>query len=73
MLLRGSVRVFIDPKVEIWDVAPFHVIMPEAGFTIHSWNGERALKKGTSISYAIDEQNLPINCADVVELTSQFA
>lgn len=73
LLLRGSVRVFIDPKVEIWDVAPFHVIMPEAGFTIHSWNGESVLKKGTSISYAIDEQKLPINCSDIVELTSQFA
>jgi fructose-1,6-bisphosphatase/inositol monophosphatase family enzyme len=73
MLLRGSTRVFIDPKVEIWDVAPFHVIMPEAGFAIHDWSGEKELKKGTSISYAVDEQNLPINCADILELTSQFS
>ncbi len=73
LLLNGSVRAFIDPKVEIWDVAPFHVIMPEAGFAIHTWAGNRILQKGNSISYPVHEQNLPINCADIVELTKKFA
>ncbi|APJ02673.1 inositol monophosphatase family protein [Silvanigrella aquatica] len=73
MLLRGSVRAFIDPKVEIWDVAPFHVIMPEAGFAIQDWNGNTELKKGTSISFPLNKQKMPINCADVLELTSRFA
>lgn len=73
LLLNGSVRTFIDPKVEIWDIAPFHVIMPEAGFAIHDWHGNTALKRGTSISYPLNKQNLPINCKDILELTSQFA
>ena len=73
MLLRGSSRAFIDPKVELWDVAPFHVIMPEAGFAVHDWSGDKKLKKGTSVSYALNSQNLPVNCADILELISQFA
>ncbi|MGY3803351.1 inositol monophosphatase family protein [Pigmentibacter ruber] len=73
LLLNGSVKVFIDPKVEIWDVAPFHVILPEAGFAIQNWKGESILEKGNSIAYPVDTQKLPINCADIVELAKRFA
>ena len=73
LLLNGSVKTFIDPKVEIWDIAPFHVIMPEAGFAIHPWSGNQILQKGNSISYPINEQNLPMNCADIVELIKRFS
>jgi fructose-1,6-bisphosphatase/inositol monophosphatase family enzyme len=69
MLLRGSVRAFVDPKVEIWDVAPFHVILPEAGFTIHSWqrtHESRQLERGSSVAYALDERGAPLAVDDVL-------
>jgi fructose-1,6-bisphosphatase/inositol monophosphatase family enzyme len=71
MLLRGSVRAFVDPKVEIWDVAPFHVILPEAGFTIHSWSQNhltRRLERGSSVAYALDSAGRPLAVEDVLKL-----
>lgn len=77
LLLNGSVRAFVDPKVEIWDVAPFHIILPEAGFAIHAWGENREtcahLVRGTSIAYPVDENNMPINCEDILKLVSQFS
>lgn len=71
MLLRGSVRAFVDPKVEIWDVAPFHVILPEAGFAIHSWGrtpSTACLERGSSIAYALDSGGGPLAVDDVLNL-----
>lgn len=71
MLLRGSVRAFVDPKVEIWDVAPFHVILPEAGFTIHAWHRtheSRMLERGSSVAYALDQQGNPLAVDDVLSI-----
>lgn len=71
MLLRGSVRAFVDPKVEIWDVAPFHVILPEAGFTIHAWNRSadtRCLERGSSLAYALDDRGQPLAVDDVLKI-----
>ncbi|MEN9808611.1 MAG: hypothetical protein RLZZ488_178 [Pseudomonadota bacterium] len=71
MLLRGSVRAFVDPKVEIWDVAPFHVILPEAGFTIHSWHRTpqtRMLERGSSVAYALDESGAALAVDDVLKI-----
>jgi fructose-1,6-bisphosphatase/inositol monophosphatase family enzyme len=66
LLLQGSVRAFVDPKVEIWDVAPFHVILPEAGFAIHPWTGDPKLARGTSVAYALDALGKPVHCLDVL-------
>jgi len=71
MLLRGSVRAFVDPKVEIWDVAPFHVILPEAGFAIHAWNRTAAtarLERGSSVAYPLDASGKPVAVNDVLGL-----
>ncbi|MFZ9521020.1 MAG: inositol monophosphatase family protein [Silvanigrellaceae bacterium] len=71
MLLQGSVRAFVDPKVEIWDVAPFHVILPEAGFTIHSWtrtHESRCLERGSSVAYALDAGGRPLAVDDVLKV-----
>lgn len=73
LLLNGSIRAFVDPKVEIWDVAPFHIILPEAGFDICTWERKHELIKGTSVAYAVDEKNNPINCIDVLNVISQYA
>ena len=51
LLLKGAVRGFVDPRTEIWDVAPFHVILPEAGFEMVKWSGERELSAGGVYSY----------------------
>ena len=67
LLLNGSVRCFVDPKVEIWDVAPFHVILPEAGFAIHPWTQEKNLVRGTSVAYPLDEQNKPLGCGEILD------
>lgn len=71
LLLHGSVRAFVDPKVEIWDVAPFHVILPEAGFTIHSWHRTaqtRLLERGSSVAYALDESGAALAVDDVLKI-----
>ncbi len=73
LLLNGSIRAFVDPKVEIWDVAPFHVILPEAGFDICTWGKNHDLIKGTSVAYAIDEKNNPLNCQDVLDIISGYS
>lgn len=73
LLLNGSIRAFVDPKVEIWDVAPFHVILPEAGFDICTWDRKHELIKGTSVAYAVDDKNNPINCLDVLNIISQYS
>jgi len=73
LLLNGSIRAFVDPKVEIWDVAPFHVILPEAGFDICTWDKNHALIKGTSVAYAIDDKKNPVNCLDVLNIILPIA
>ena len=81
-VLQGHVRAFVDPKVEVWDVAPFHVIFPEAGFAIHTWNEphpeQATLQRGTSVAYALgaaaEQKSLrtplqaPLNCSDVLDV-----
>jgi histidinol-phosphatase len=71
LLLNGSIRAFVDPKVEIWDVAPFHVILPEAGFDICTWDKKHKLIKGTSVAYAVDELGSPVNCHDVLNAIAE--
>jgi fructose-1,6-bisphosphatase/inositol monophosphatase family enzyme len=66
LLLQGNIRAFVDPKVEVWDVAPFHCILKEAGFAIHGWNDQNSgLCKGTSVAYPV-KNSKPMNCEDVL-------
>lgn len=67
LLLNGCVRCFVDPKVEMWDVAPFHSILPEAGFAIHPWAGDHKLRRGTIVAYPLDAHAKPLGCKDIVE------
>jgi fructose-1,6-bisphosphatase/inositol monophosphatase family enzyme len=69
LLLGGHVRAFVDPKVEVWDVAPFHCILAEAGFAIHPWHDAKAgLQRGTSVAYPLDAVGLPLAVDDVLSL-----
>lgn len=67
LLLNGSVRAFVDPKVEVWDVAPFHCILPEAGFLIRPWHGKQSLERGTSVAFAVDEKKSPVACSEILD------
>jgi histidinol-phosphatase len=49
LLVTGAVSGFVDPKT---DVAPFHVILPEAGFAIRKWDGTVSLSRGAVYSRA---------------------
>jgi fructose-1,6-bisphosphatase/inositol monophosphatase family enzyme len=72
LLLRGNIRAFVDPKAEVWDVAPFHCILKEAGFAIHAWNDPRSgLTKGTSVAYAVGDGG-PVNCSDILNCLGPF-
>ena len=51
LLVSGAVSGFVDPKTEIWDVAPFHVILPECGFSICKWDGSVELSRGSVFSF----------------------
>ena len=73
LLLGGHVRAFVDPKVEVWDVAPFHCLLPEAGFAIHSWENEKSgLVRGTSIAYPLDADGRPLACDDVLSVVASM-
>lgn len=50
LLVTGAVNGFVDPKTEVWDVAPFHVILPEAGFMMTKWDGAVSLSRGAVFS-----------------------
>lgn len=67
LLLNGSVRAFVDPKIEVWDVAPFHVILPEAGCVIRPWHASEGLARGTSVAYRVTGSGEPMVCDDVLE------
>ena len=66
LLLTGSLTAFVDPMTEVWDVAPFHVILPEAGCRIQSWNGDATLRKGPVVSFRCDASGAPQGCAEIL-------
>jgi len=43
MIATGRAEIMIDPKMHIWDSAPFGVILPEAGGTFTDWQGNATI------------------------------
>lgn len=43
MVATGRAEIMIDPKMHIWDSAPFGVILPEAGGTFTDWAGNATI------------------------------
>lgn len=68
LLLKGGVQAFVEPKAEIWDVAPFYVIMREAGHTMHQWNGKSVPAKGCHVALALDEKGNPYVGAPLLQI-----
>lgn len=50
LLATGRADVMIDPVMQIWDCAPFGIILPEAGGTFTDWHGEPTISAGESIA-----------------------
>jgi myo-inositol-1(or 4)-monophosphatase len=50
MVATGRAEVMADPIVSIWDVAPFAVIIPEAGGRFTSFLGNNSITESSGIS-----------------------
>lgn len=50
LVATGRAEIMLDPKMKIWDCAPFGVIMPEAGGTFTNWAGVSTIDGGESIA-----------------------
>jgi histidinol-phosphatase len=50
LVATGRADVMLDTHVKTWDLAPFAVILPEAGGTLTDWNGERRITGGEGLA-----------------------
>jgi len=50
MVATGAAEVMADPVVEIWDVAPMGVILPEAGGCFTSIKGQPGIRERSGLS-----------------------
>lgn len=50
LVATGRVDAAIDPVMEIWDCAPFRIIMEEAGGAYSTFQGTKSIREGNSIS-----------------------
>ena len=50
LVAEGAGEIAIDPEIQPWDVAPFMVIVEEAGGTVSSLRGERSFGGGSFVS-----------------------
>jgi histidinol-phosphatase len=50
LVATGRAEIMCDAKMELWDCAPFGVILSEAGGTFTDWNGNSTLRGGESIA-----------------------
>ena len=46
LVATGRTEAMIDPGLNLWDIAPMLVIIPEAGGQITQWNGDAAASAG---------------------------
>src|SRR5215467_990497 len=52
LLAAGKVEIWLEPKVEIWDLAALKLIVEEAGGEFFALDGSRRLDRGTAIGCA---------------------
>lgn len=50
LVATGRGDVMLDPIMQIWDCAPFQVILEEAGGTFTDWNGTPTIRAGEAIA-----------------------
>jgi len=50
LVASGRAELMFDPKMHIWDCAPFGVILPEAGGTFTDFKGNESISAGESVA-----------------------
>lgn len=50
LVASGRVEAMVDPVVSPWDVAPFPVILEEAGGQMTDWGGQRGFRGGNAVA-----------------------
>jgi histidinol-phosphatase len=50
MVATGRAEIYMDPEIQIWDVAPFPPIFREAGGYFGSWEGEEGHTHGEGLA-----------------------
>ncbi|MFN8371544.1 MAG: inositol monophosphatase family protein [Anaerolineae bacterium] len=50
LVASGRAEVMVDAVMNLWDCAPFGVILPEAGGTFTDWQGKSTIHGGESIA-----------------------
>lgn len=50
LVATGRAEIMGDSKMQIWDCAPFGVILPEAGGTFTTWDGRATIDGGEAIA-----------------------
>lgn len=50
LVATGRAEIMLDPKMAVWDCAPFGVIMEEAGGTFTDWQGKPTIYGGESLA-----------------------
>jgi histidinol-phosphatase len=50
LVATGAAEVMADPIVEVWDIAPLQVILPEAGGRFSAFSGNDSITERTGIS-----------------------
>ena len=58
LVATGRAEIYLDPGVKIWDVAPFPVILKEAGGFFGSWEGKEGhtFGEGLAVNAALRSQ-----------------
>lgn len=57
LLASGRVDAMVDPVLAWWDLAPLTVVVPEAGGTLTSWDGDPALTPDPRGNYSAIASN----------------
>ena len=50
LVATGRAEIMVDPKMKVWDCAPFGVIFEEAGGTFTDWKGKSTIYGGEAIA-----------------------
>ncbi len=50
LVATGRAEIMVDPKMAVWDCAPFGVILQEAGGTFTDWRGTATIRGGESVA-----------------------
>ena len=65
LVATGRAEIYLDPGVKIWDVAPFPIILKEAGGFFGSWEGEEGhiFEEGLAVNAALRSEVLKLTRA----------